>query len=159
MMSYLEDGAEIAMEQKVDRSEYSEEELISIKTALNLPYYSSNPSFERAYGSVSVDGVVYQYVKKRVYRDTLELLCLPNEQKTALLDIRNELTKSTADGQATVPGKKGPSVIKISLPDFYQVKDEAVIVWLKTGQQYGTQNETFFPSAFRQQPDQPPQVA
>jgi len=106
------------LEKQVDQNNYNENELITIKTKLNLPYYTSSEQYERAYGSITIDGTNYQYVKRRVHNDTLELLCLPNQTNTKLQSVSNELTKSFADGQSTTPKKN--LTIKISLPDFFQ---------------------------------------
>lgn len=159
VIAYMEKGSEAVLEKKLDRRDYSDDELLSIKTKLNLPYYTSSPEFERTYGSVTIDGVVYEYVKKRVYNDTLELLCLPNAAKTKLQHVRNELTKSSADGQASLPLKKGPATVKISLPDFYQELPafSASPVFLCSNI-YSLQNETYTHSDFSKCPEQPPQT-
>jgi hypothetical protein len=117
VITCLQVNQSTSIEQKLERKQYADSELISIKTALNLPYYSSSPDFERAYGSLNVNGIDYEYVKKRVYRDTLELLCIPNHNKSKLQTAANELTKIALAGQASVPAGK-TIVIKISLPDF-----------------------------------------
>ena len=114
----MQSSSNAFLEKKVDQNKFDERELITIKTKLNLPYYTSSDQYERAYGSVSIKGTNYQYVKRRVHNDTLELLCLPNQTTTKLQSVRNELTKSLADGQAPTPKKN--STIKISLPDFFQ---------------------------------------
>jgi len=110
--------SDACLEEKVDNNGYDQQDLISIKTKLDLPYYTSSPQFERAYGSITINGTSYQYVKRRVYKDTLELLCLPNQAKTKMQSIKNELTTAFAEGQATTPKKH--TTIKISLPDFFQ---------------------------------------
>jgi len=106
------------LEKQVDKNDYNQKELITIKTKLNLPYYTSSDQFERAYGSITIDGTNYQYVKRRVHNDTLELLCLPDQTATKLQSVRNELTKSFTDGQTSTPKKN--LTIKIVLPDFCQ---------------------------------------
>jgi hypothetical protein len=117
VITYLQINQSTSIEQKLDRKEYTDSELISIKTALHLPYYSSSPNFERAYGSITVNGIDYEYVKKRVYQDTLELLCIPNYNKSNLQTAANELTKIAAGGQASLPAGK-TTLVKISLPDY-----------------------------------------
>jgi hypothetical protein len=154
----MEKKSETAMEQKLDRSDYQEEELISIKTKLNLPYYSSSPQFERTFGSVTLDGVVYEYVQKRVYNDTLELLCLPNQSKTALQDIKNDLTKATADGQASAPLKKNSTSLKISLPDYCQSFETTTALSLALEKSYFSPNDSFAVTDFTQQQERPPQA-
>lgn len=119
VLSCLQTGTETAIERRVDGNDYRNDELVSIKTKLDLPYYTASPGYERAYGSIEIGGREYDYVKRRVYNDTLELLCLPNGAKTALKNIGNDLAKASADGQSSLPAKK-TGVVKIGLPDFFQ---------------------------------------
>jgi hypothetical protein len=117
VISYLQKNHVATMEAQIDEQKYNEADLISIKTTLNLPYYTSSPAFERAYGSVTIDGVSYEYVKRRIYNDTLELLCLPNHRQSALNAVSSEIAKGVADG-ASLPAKK-TITIKVLLPDFF----------------------------------------
>jgi hypothetical protein len=114
----MQSNSDAYLEKQVDQNKYDEKDLISIKTKLNLPYYISSDQYERAYGAVSINGTNYQYVKRRVHNDTLELLCLPNHTSTKLQSVNNEVARSFADGQASSPKKN--ATIKISLPDFFQ---------------------------------------
>lgn len=119
LINYMQLQQTNYLAQKLDRQLYNDYELISIKTTLNLPYYSSSPEFERTYGSITIDGIDYEYVKKRVYKDTLELLCIPNHEKTKMQWVTNELTKILVNGENSIPLKK-TTTIKICLPDFCQ---------------------------------------
>lgn len=117
MISYLQERNSAQVETRIDQKDYNEAELISIKTTLNLPYYNSSPVFERVYGSIHLNGVDYEYVMRRVYKDTLEVLCLPDHKKTALNTVSNEMTKGLSNG-ASAPAKK--ATLKIVLPDYCQ---------------------------------------
>jgi len=118
MLDCIQNKQQLNFTSKLDKAQYDDKDLISIKTPLNLPYYTSSPSYERTYGSVNVNGVEYEYVKRRVFMDTLELLCLPNTEKTKLQTVKNSFLKFSIDVQA--PNKKSTDVVKISLPDFIQ---------------------------------------
>ncbi len=93
-----------------------------------------------------------------MYKDTLELLCLPNTAKTKLHGIKNELTKSTADGQASVPVKKGTATLKISLPDYFQRIETASDFTVTVQTNYLLQNEAISFFTFKQRQERPPQV-
>ncbi|MGZ3851911.1 MAG: hypothetical protein ACXVBX_03915 [Flavisolibacter sp.] len=118
VISYMQSNSDATLEKQVDQNNYDEQQLITIKSKLDLPYYSSSPQFERAYGTISLNGTSYQYVKRRIYKDTLELLCIPNDAKTKMQSLKNEFTKALADGQSSTPKKH--TTIKLSLPDFFQ---------------------------------------
>lgn len=158
VLAYMEKNNDMTMEQKLDGDDYNNDELISIKTPLNLPYYSSSPEFERTYGSVTIDGTVYEYVKKRVFNDTLELLCLPNAAKTRLQEIKNGITQSAADGQASLPVKKSTTTLKISLPDYCQQTEILAFFATNPYTQHRMQNETSFFSGFTKQLERPPRA-
>ena len=75
--------------QKAENQLYSESTLKEIKIKLNLPYITDWSAYETFRGEVEVDGVHYNYVKRKVCQDTLYLLCLPNEMKTQLNQLKN----------------------------------------------------------------------
>ena len=119
MIGYMQSRQATVLAAQLDRAEYNEGDLLSIKIPLDLPYYSSSPAFERAYGSVEIEGITYEYVKRRVHQDTLELLCLPNHGKMQLQSAEREFVKQSVAGTTSQEQKK-PVPLKISLPDFCQ---------------------------------------
>lgn len=154
----METAGEVALEKKLDKREYNDDELISIKTSLNLPYYTPSSEFERSYGSININGVVYEYVKQRFYHDTLELLCLPNAVKTKLQNTNNDLAKASADGQTSTPLKKAPSTLKISFPNFCQSFQTFALSSAIVEKKYFLLNETFLLSKYSHRQDRPPQT-
>ncbi len=158
VIACMQKNSVAVIEQQVDKSQYNDAELISIKTTLNLPYYTSSAEYERAYGSITIDGKEYEYVKRRVYQGTLELLCLPNNTKTKLQKISNEVAQSLADGQATTPAKKSGTVLKISLPDLFQPIDSNLpLPYLCAKQAYFFSNATLSLAGYSTRQERPPQ--
>jgi len=158
VLAYIEKSGAVAIEKRLDQNGYREDELLSIKTKLNLPYYTGSSTYERAHGTVNLHGVVYTYVRQRVYHDTLELLCLPDAVKTKLQAVKNELTKSAADGQASLPQKKAGDW-KISLPDFCQAlpAETSPAATVKRG--YPRQHLSLTLSSYHHRQERPPQVS
>ena len=158
MIDCLRQQQDARLTSQVDQEQYNDADLISIKTTLNLPYYSSSPDFERAYGSVNINGVDYEYVKRRVYHDTLELLCLPNEAKTQLQSVSNQFLKFSLDGQPTQPNKKSHNILKTGLPDF--VQETAYIVQTMpatTEPVFNSWNTSLLPFGYSSRQERPPQ--
>ena len=83
--------------ERADRDNYSEDDLIELKTALNLPYYTTSGDYERVDGEIELDGVLYNYVKRKVSNDTLYVMCLPNETKTKLYGSFLKFTEQAID--------------------------------------------------------------
>lgn len=84
MYDVIEHQANKDLAARIDRMEFNELELVTIKVPLNLPYQQNWNEFERYDGDVTVDGVHYKYVMRKVYNDSLILKCLPNETKQQL---------------------------------------------------------------------------
>lgn len=120
LIDCMENKQSAIAQSKIDNEAYNDAELISVKTALNLPYYTNSETFEKVHGSADVNGVVYNYVKRRVYHDTLELLCLPDKSVAHLQSVKNDFLKLSIEGTPSQQNQKAPGVIKILLPDYCQ---------------------------------------
>jgi hypothetical protein len=84
LVNYAMDKADENFESRLDRGHYNESELITVKVPLNLPYETNWKEFERVNGEMNVNGIVYKYVQRKVYNDTLILQCIPHHEKTEL---------------------------------------------------------------------------
>ena len=102
----IEHQADLALEQRLDNSDYDESQLITIKVPIDLPYQTNWKEFERVDGEIEVDGIHYKYVKRTIYNDSLILLCLPHETKMKLQSARDEFFKLVSDLQNTSQSKK-----------------------------------------------------
>lgn len=157
MIDCMQDRYAIVLESQLDKEQYDDAALISIKTPLHLPYYTSSSAYERAYGSVEVNGVTYEYVKRRVHQDTLELLCLPNQTKTQLQHAKNEFFKMSVDG--TSQQDKKSNTVKISLPDFCQdVPAFAFAALPGNSQTFYASNTAFLMADYSSKGEQPPEL-
>lgn len=114
---YLEREANLRIESKIETLSHLDRELITVKIPINLPYQIDWKGFERVDGEVSVNGKIYRYVKQRVYRDTLILLCLNDKEKTSLKKRAAEYFQQVND--LTAETNKKP-VFKNSKLDFFE---------------------------------------
>ena len=110
-MAHLEDKADEKMEQQIDDDKYETSQLISIKVSLaNLPYYTNTSDYTRQDGRIEISGVMYNYVKARIYNDSLEVLCIPNTEATTLLTAKDDFFRLSNDLQKQ--GKKPAPIAK-----------------------------------------------
>ena len=107
--NYMASRSDIVLEQALDEQGYNESDLISIKQATNLPYYTNNETFQRIDGEVEIDGIKYKYVKSRIYNDSLEMLCIPHHAKMKIEQSRNDYAQGAHDFQQTDTQKKSGS--------------------------------------------------
>lgn len=124
MIHYFEDKATTRLEQKLETGDYDESLLMEVKIPLQLPYYTNWTEYERHYGETEWNGQHYQYVKRKLYNDTLYLLCIPHTEKnniqTAAADIFRSVNNIQHDG---APQKSNqPIVVKLMLTEFVETQ-------------------------------------
>lgn len=99
LLQYWEMQSNTNMETQLALQQYNEEDLVTVKIPINLPYHTNWEEFESYDGEIDIDGVHYKYVKRRIFNDSLVLLCLPNTEKTRLSTARDELFSLVNDLQ------------------------------------------------------------
>lgn len=130
---WLENRADHQLEASLDNNSYDESELISIKVpSTHLSYYNSSDRFERVDGKIEVGGIQYKYVKRRLFNDSLELLCIPNQMAMRLHSVKNDFFKLVNDlQQQNSQGKKSgshPGASRNFSPvDFYADTDQIIL--------------------------------
>ncbi len=101
----MQDRMDRNMVASLDDNHYDESQLVSVKVPVShLSYYNSSNQFERVDGSVELGGVQYRYVKRRIYNDSLEFLCLPDREATALQAFKSDFDR-LVNGFQGAPGK------------------------------------------------------
>jgi Fic family protein len=119
-VAYAEYKAAAYMYNTLLQNEYSNEELITIKKQINLPYYNNTSSYTDVNGEVEINGMIYTYVKYRIYNDCVEMLCLPNSQKTRIKQAKTDYFAAVADvnKNKSEKNKTANNTLKKSLSDF-----------------------------------------
>ncbi|MBS1915318.1 MAG: hypothetical protein JST87_03515 [Bacteroidetes bacterium] len=108
--AYIENRSDRQFEAQLDNNNYDETQLISIKVPVaHLAYYNISKNFERMDGQIEANGVVYKYVKRRIFNDSLEVLCIPNKTAMQLNAAKNEFFKLVNDLQANNQTRKANS--------------------------------------------------
>lgn len=67
-----------------------------IKMPLSLPYSVDSKEYEPVRGQISYEGVIYQFVKQRLYKDTLYVVCVIDHQTTEANNKIKDYSKSLA---------------------------------------------------------------
>jgi hypothetical protein len=110
LSNYWQDRADRGLEASLDQNNYDESALVSFKIPITtLQYYNSSSGFERVNGQIEISGVRYQYVKRRIYQGSLEVMCIPNVASTLLKSASNDYFRQVNDLQQQSQGKKNSS--------------------------------------------------
>jgi len=99
LMNLLEQRASISLQHQLDLDRYDSNNLVEIKLPVNLPYLSNWSGYEKYQGEAEINGVHYNYVKRRLVNDTLILLCVRNETKNQLRSAQSDYFKQVNDLQ------------------------------------------------------------
>jgi len=121
----MDNRATEQLQTRLDGNDFNVSELISIKIpAKHLTYYNCSSQFVRVNGQIEIRGLQYSYVKRRLYNDSIELLCIPNQGAMHLTKVRNDYYKLVNDLQNPGQDKKSDSHVSKSYSgDFYTVND------------------------------------
>lgn len=159
LIDYMQQRHNVILVAQLDKDEYRNEDLISIKTPLSLPYYNRSLDFERVDGAIEINGVAYNYVKRRIINDSLELLCLPNTVKQKLQTAKSDFFKISNDVQQPENGKKAANIIKSVLPEYCNALTTYSLPALAAEKQaYALSLTPFTTSVFKLTPEQPPEA-
>ena len=108
-ISWFESLESARWEDRLDRDQYNTAQLILFKVpATAIPYSNSSPGFQRADGELQIGDIHYRYVRKRLYNDSIEFLCIPDNETARLQKTRNVLLGLTT-GLPGGHGKTTPS--------------------------------------------------
>lgn len=161
--NYFESRASAIVQASLDENNYDESELISLKVPLSLPYGPNSSNFQKVRGEVEINGTTYQYVKRRFYKDTLEVYCIPNYQRKEIKNARDEFFKVANDlVNANNNAKKTGghhTVVKFAVDDYTRNHNEFVALQFSTtiASQYNCFSSPFLSSGRSQGIDQPPE--
>jgi hypothetical protein len=122
---YQQQQSDKKLEVSLDKNQYNEKDLITIKIPISLPYQSNWSDFQRVNGEISFNGKIYKYVKRKVWDGQLILLCLPDENKMRLETARDDFFKLANDLMQNNSSKKSGSenLLKNVLSDYDKQKE------------------------------------
>jgi len=86
---YAEMKADMAMQARLDKDQYDENQLVALTVSLNNPYQLEQNSFERIQGEINYRGKILKYVKRRIHDGKLVVLCIPDDPRTVLSNAKS----------------------------------------------------------------------
>ncbi|QEC68843.1 hypothetical protein FRZ67_16580 [Panacibacter ginsenosidivorans] len=162
LFDYFINCADELMVEELDNGNYNEAALIEIKVPMDLPYGPQQMEYERFDGEIELNGIHYNYVKRKVYNDTLYLFCVPNLSKTQLNNARTAYAGSSSDVTNPASEKKQsePFAKKITSENECNKPDNEYLIFTAVAslQKY----QLFSPhlsTCFLDSPEQPPDIS
>ncbi|MBS1502710.1 MAG: hypothetical protein JST32_11650 [Bacteroidetes bacterium] len=122
VFKYFIHESDVQIVNKMYDSRFNSAQLIELKIPVNMPTQQDWAEYEHVEGQIQVNGNYYNYVKLKMTRDTLSLLCLPNTVKKNLVKGNILITKELNDNPLNKKGANSPEKKAESIYDHvYQV--------------------------------------
>lgn len=125
VFTILDNAAAEKQDARIDAGNYDEASLIEVRVPLNMPYQERVTEFERHYGEITVNGIVYTYVKMKVDNNELILKCIPDVNRQQIKNSENNLAKANSSQDMENNGKKQHNSFSKNVISDYDNKDQA----------------------------------
>lgn len=160
--NWLQVRADAKLEARLDNNDYDNAQLIEVRVPLHLPYVSDWSHFERYDGEIEIKGVHYRYVKRKIEKGDLVLLCLPNTDKTHLQDARDDFFKLVNGLTPETSNSRSQSGNSGAFRNFMTDYWEQPMQWKIAGidplaDNPHQQNSQLYTSWYSSTPEQPPE--
>ena len=103
---------------QINRGKYNLNDLVEIKVPVKTQCLQNWNNFENIHGQVQFKNTCYNYVKLKLSRDNIYLMCIPNYEKTRLISENIINARETGDiplnKKDHVPFGKAPVMDKYS---------------------------------------------
>jgi hypothetical protein len=118
MLHILSNQSNKSLAADFEKGQYKQEELLEIKVNLDLPYSTDWENFEKATGSISVEGVIYNFVERKLENGFMVYHCLPNYKSTSIQNARDyfhTLVYNLEKQESKKPLPAAPAVRKLQI--------------------------------------------
>lgn len=106
-MNLVQQKADTHFEQKIDNKQYDANALIEVRAPVSLPYQTDWKEFERVNGEITINGMHYKYVERKLEAGEMIYKCIPDESKARLVNARENFFKLVNDLQNQQEQKSG----------------------------------------------------
>lgn len=83
--------------QNLDEDLYVDEDALTFKVPLTVPYHNDSRGYERVRGDFELNGQVYQLVKQKLHRDTLYIVCVKDHVTKKINQALTDYVKTWTD--------------------------------------------------------------
>ena len=89
--------AKVEMNQRLDEENYSDDETVTFKIPLVVPYQVEGAAYERTNGEFEYNGEFFKLVKQKLERDTLFVVCIKDHKEKKLFNAMIDFVKLSVD--------------------------------------------------------------
>jgi len=154
---YLEYKSDKLYNEQIDQNHYNIHDLTEIRVPVNMPSISSWGGYINLRGCVQFANTAYNYVKIKITKNAIYLVCIPNYVTTHLWNRNVIDARQIPD--IPVPKKDHVPAGKITLTNFnHQTISYRFSTPLAAANKPITLNQIFLPDMFVGGVDEPPEI-
>lgn len=163
LFHYEQRQSDARLETSLDKQNYNDADLITIKVPLSLPYVDNQQNFERVDGEITVNGKILKYVKRKIIDGNLILMCLPDHNKMQIESAKNDFFKFANDlvqnNQSKKSGSSKSGLFKNLVTECCIISADYAPAFQIVQLAYNnTSCLNYLPSSYCTLPEQPPEV-
>jgi hypothetical protein len=123
LFKYFIHESDVQMVKQMYDNKINSAKLIELKVPVNMPTIQDWTEYEHIAGQIQLNNAYYNYVRLKMTRDTMYLICLPNNVKADLEKANIIVAKNINDVPMSKKGTTTPSVKKVDFgyDNVYQV--------------------------------------
>jgi hypothetical protein len=115
--------ARVALNEKIDNEQYQEEQIVTIKIPLTLPY-PVQEDYQRVQGDFEHQGEFYKLVKQKYSNDTLYVVCIKSAEEKRAFKVFSDLVKLSTDQSSPSSNNQSSKTIVSVIKDYNPVVEE-----------------------------------
>lgn len=97
VFKYFIHQSDVQIVKQMYDNKFNSQKLIEIKVPVNMPTIQDWAEYEQVTGQIQLNGGYYNYIRIKMTRDTMSLICLPNKVKENLIKANIIAAKNLND--------------------------------------------------------------
>ena len=97
MFKYLIHQSDVQIVKQMYDNKFNSAKLLELKVPVNMPTIQDWTEYEHVEGQIQLNNAYYNYVRIKMTRDTMYLICLPNNAKDKLVKANVIMAKNMND--------------------------------------------------------------
>jgi hypothetical protein len=94
---YFINRSDVQIVKQMYDSKFNSSKLIELKIPVHMPTIQDWPEYEHITGQIQLNGGYYNYIRLKMTKDTMSLICLPNKVKANLVKANIIAAKNVND--------------------------------------------------------------
>jgi hypothetical protein len=116
--------ARTALNEKINNDQYKEDQTVTIKIPLTLPYPVQQDGYQRVEGDFEHQGEFYKLVKQKHSNDTLYIVCIKNVEEKKAFKVFSDLVKLSTDQSSSTSNSQSTKTIVNIIKDYNPVVEQ-----------------------------------